>query len=117
MWPIVTLICNSLYGKSFKQGFTEGFTEYDYRSAYPTEQLQKRWQNPEYKPRTIEQHVGHVVEECGEVCQCIGKVMRFGLYNYHPTTRESNRDALLLELDDLECAISNLRTALGDDGK
>jgi NTP pyrophosphatase (non-canonical NTP hydrolase) len=71
---------------------------------------------PEYEPKTIEQKLGYVVEECGEVLAAIGKAQRWGLGSCNPELpipeREYNRDWVLRELEDLSGAILRLRTHL-----
>lgn len=47
-------------------------------------------------------------EECGEVVQIIGKIMRHGLDSYHPDSKRVNRDELAKECGDIECAIKIL---------
>lgn len=67
--------------------------------------------NPRYTPKTLEQKLGYLVEECGEVLQAVGKSQRWGLDSVNPELpvpvgeRETNRDWLLRELHDLQRAI------------
>lgn len=49
-----------------------------------------------------------VMEECGEVIQAIGKVMRHGYNSCHPTTYRENREILERELGDLAFAMDLL---------
>ena len=68
-----------------------------------------------YYPVTIEQKLGYVVEECGEVLAAIGKTQRWGLESFNPdpgASQETNREWILRELKDLESACSILREAL-----
>jgi NTP pyrophosphatase (non-canonical NTP hydrolase) len=71
---------------------------------------------PEYKPRTTNQKLGYLVEECGEVLAAVGKSQRWGLENFNPEIpvyqRETNRDWILRELADLNVAIDMLREDL-----
>lgn len=46
-----------------------------------------------------------LLEECGEVVQVCGKILRHGIWSYHPETREVNRDLLIKELGDVLAAI------------
>lgn len=46
-----------------------------------------------------------LAEECGEVIQIIGKILRHGLDSCHPVTRETNRSALLREITDVKAAM------------
>jgi len=69
-----------------------------------------------YYPKTIEQKLGYLVEECGEVQAAIGKTIRWGLDGYNPELpieeREINRDWILRELKDLEQAIKFVKEVL-----
>jgi len=60
--------------------------------------------------------LGHLVEECGEVCAAAGKTMRWGLESVNPELppeqQETNRAWLLRELDDLTLAVVRLRNHL-----
>jgi NTP pyrophosphatase (non-canonical NTP hydrolase) len=71
---------------------------------------------PQYKPRTTNQKLGYLVEECGEVLAAIGKAQRWGLENFNPEIpveqRETNRYWILRELADLDVAIDMLREDL-----
>lgn len=61
--------------------------------------------------------IAHLVEECGEVLMAAGKTQRFGLASFNPEVqpchRETNRDWLLREIEDLEGAIARVRQELG----
>ena len=48
-----------------------------------------------------------LIEECSEVIQALCKAERFGLDNYHPETKITNRDAVKNEISDLLLAIKN----------
>ena len=69
-----------------------------------------------YYPHTIEQKLGYVVEECGEVLAAIGKTQRWGLDSYNPEippeARELNRDWIKRELQDLKNAIAILEAVI-----
>lgn len=69
-----------------------------------------------YRPKTLNQKLGYLTEECGEVLAAVGKARRWGLASCNPEIafdkRETNRAWILRELDDLEEAIKLLRTAL-----
>ena len=60
--------------------------------------------------------IAHLVEECGEVLAAAGKTQRWGPDSYNPEIpeieRETNREWLLRELDDLEGAIGRARREL-----
>lgn len=67
-----------------------------------------------YYPTTIQQKLGYLVEECGEVMAAVGKTQRWGLESFDPTddaklnpdgTKETNRQWILRELNDLKNAI------------
>lgn len=47
--------------------------------------------------------LGLLVEECGEVAQCVGKAIRFGLGS--PQANATTRAALALEIGDLLAAV------------
>jgi NTP pyrophosphatase (non-canonical NTP hydrolase) len=68
-----------------------------------------------YYPRTIDQKLGYLVEECGEVMAAVGKTQRWGLGSYNPDIgpdSETNRDWILRELRDMEQACQIVRDAL-----
>lgn len=53
-------------------------------------------------------------EECGELIQVIGKILRHGYESFHPDFPEiSNRDLLRLEIIDV-CAIMDKMEDIGD---
>jgi NTP pyrophosphatase (non-canonical NTP hydrolase) len=72
-----------------------------------------------YKPKTTEQKLAYLVEECGEVLAAAGKSQRWGLDSYNPELptekRESNCCWLMRELQDLKRAISIVEESLHDD--
>ena len=49
-----------------------------------------------------------LMEECGEVIQMIGKIMRHGYGSKHPDGKYDNRRELEAELGDLLCALNML---------
>ena len=74
-----------------------------------------------YYPKTLEQKLGYVTEECGEVLSAIGKSRRWGLFSVDHTDKaiiksngekETNREWILRELQDLKVAISILEEDL-----
>lgn len=69
-----------------------------------------------YRPRTQEQKLGYLVEECGEVMAAVGKTIRWGLSSYNPEIpvkeRETNRQWILRELQDLKQAIKMAENAI-----
>jgi NTP pyrophosphatase (non-canonical NTP hydrolase) len=70
---------------------------------------------PEYQPVSIEQKLGYLVEECGEVLHAVGKTQRWGLESFNPefgASTETNRKWILREFTDLERACAIVRTAL-----
>lgn len=73
-----------------------------------------------YTPRTRDQKLGYLVEECGEVLAATGKSIRWGLASVNPellpANQETNRDWLLRELYDLERAIWLVREDLTENG-
>jgi len=48
-----------------------------------------------------------LIEECAEVQQTLCKIERFGLDNYHPITKVTNRNAIKTEISDLMIAVKN----------
>jgi NTP pyrophosphatase (non-canonical NTP hydrolase) len=62
-----------------------------------------------YKPETVEQKLGYLVEECGEVLSAVGKSIRWGLNSVNPEIpieeQETNSDWIKRELKDLKRAI------------
>lgn len=77
----------------------------------------------QYEPRTTKQHLGYLVEECGEVMAAAGKTLRWGLDSFNPDLpvyprRETNEEWLRRELEDLSGAIARMLMHLdGDRGK
>ena len=75
-----------------------------------------RTMKPEYEPKTLEQKLGYLVEECGEVLAAVGKTQRWGLYSVNPelppAQQETNSVWLQRELHDLERAIRIIREEL-----
>ncbi len=67
--------------------------------------------NPQYVPLTPEAVMGYLIEEAGEVQQVAGKILRWGL-NSRYDNGETNRQAILRELSDLELAVSIIREIL-----
>ena len=69
-----------------------------------------------YFPRTVEQKLGYLVEECGEVMAAVGKTQRWGLESYNPDLgpdSETNREWIMREIRDLERACQIVREAIG----
>ena len=70
----------------------------------------------EYKPKTLEQKFGYLVEECGETMAALGKTIRWGLDSYNPELpaeeREINKDWIIRELKDLKQAIKFIEDEL-----
>lgn len=52
-----------------------------------------------------------LAEECGELVQAIGKILRHGLYSVHPDTRVLNRTSLEREMGDVRAAMIMLCAA------
>lgn len=69
-----------------------------------------------YTPRTVDQKLGYLVEECGETMAAVGKTLRWGLYSYNPEIptedREFNKDWIKRELKDLRRAIRIVEKAI-----
>ena len=64
--------------------------------------------------------LGHVIEECGEVCQAAGKLLRWGPQSFNPEVpaedRETNIGWLRREMEGLKEAIGNLECVIDEDG-
>jgi NTP pyrophosphatase (non-canonical NTP hydrolase) len=71
---------------------------------------------PQYEPKTLEQKLGYLVEECGEVLHAVGKTLRWGLDSTNPELpvdqRETNAAWLLRELLDLKGAVERAEKEL-----
>ncbi len=71
---------------------------------------------PQYEPQTLEQKLGYLVEECGEVMAAVGKTIRWGLESFNPelppAQQETNRDWILREIQDLKGAIERVEKRL-----
>ena len=78
------------------------------------ESKSERWYR--FRPVTLQQKLGYLVEECGEVQAAVGKTFRWGLDGVNPNLpkkkQETNRSWVLRELEDLERAISEVRSVL-----
>mgnify|MGYP001591100569 CR=1 FL=1 len=72
--------------------------------------------NPRYEPQDVNQALGYLVEECGEVLAAVGKTQRWSLDSVNPELppdrQESNQKWLLRELADLSGAIARVREFL-----
>ena len=70
----------------------------------------------EYEPKTSDQRLGYLIEECGEVLAAVGKTIRWGPDSVNPelpdAEQETNRKWLTRELDDLGRAIELVRDSL-----
>lgn len=71
-----------------------------------------------YEPKTDEEKLGYLVEECGEVLQAVGKTLRWGPDSVNPelprSEQEENRAWVLRELKDLKRAIRYVQEMLDD---
>lgn len=66
---------------------------------------------PEYEPVTTREHIGYLVEECGEVLAAAGKTLRWGLHSVNPELAEpaeTNEEWLIRECADLAGAVVRL---------
>ena len=52
-----------------------------------------------------------LMEECAEVQQVVGKILRHGLLSHHPDGGPTNRALLERELGDLMCAVDMMVAA------
>lgn len=57
------------------------------------------------------ERLAYLAEECGEVIQIVGKILRHGYDSYNPydPNKESNKTLLETELNDILKAISRLK--------
>lgn len=46
-----------------------------------------------------------LAEECGELVQAIGKILRHGIFSYHPDTEVNNIHSLHKEMGDVRAAM------------
>lgn len=64
---------------------------------------------PQYVPKTKDQKIGYLIEECGEVQAALGKTVRWGMMSFNPELdvreREFNYEWISRELQDLKRAI------------
>lgn len=64
---------------------------------------------PQYKSKSVEQAIAHIVEECGELIAAYGKGKRWGWQSVNPELpkeqQETNQDWFIRELRDLERAV------------
>ncbi len=62
-----------------------------------------------YEPKTEQQKLGYLVEECGETLAAVGKSQRWGLESFNPEldnpSAEENHEWVLREIKDLKRAI------------
>lgn len=56
----------------------------------------------------IDRALVHLLEEMSEAGQAATKILRFGLDNFHPETKETNVEALRIELTDLMVMVTIL---------
>lgn len=70
--------------------------------------------NKKFLPTTVPGKVDHVAEECLEVALCVMKMQRFGPHSRWPDEpgQETNAEALLREIGDLEGTIARLKPDL-----
>lgn len=67
---------------------------------------------PEYEPKTREQFLGYLIEECGEVLHAAGKTLRWGDLSTNPElplhSRVTNLAWLRAEMSDLRGALDRM---------
>jgi len=73
----------------------------------------------QYEPQTIEQALGYLIEECGEVCAAAGKTLRWGPQSVNPELsreeQETNAECLWREMRDLSGAIARMRKFIANE--
>lgn len=77
--------------------------------------LQGGPKKPSYEPKSDQQKLAYLIEECGEVLAAAGKSLRWGLNSWNPEIpqpSELNRQWLSRELLDLEAAIKRVKEIL-----
>ena len=75
---------------------------------------------PEYVPKSLNQKLGWLIEEMGEVQAAVGKTLRWGFASTNPepgASKEMNGDWILRELNDAERAIQLAREAIKEEMK
>ena len=60
--------------------------------------------NFKYLPKTVEEAMAHMIEECAEVQKVLCKCLRFGIEDTNPHTNKTNKIELITEWNDLELA-------------
>jgi hypothetical protein len=72
--------------------------------------------DPAYLPKDPLGKLVRLGEECAEVQKEIDKILRFGLFSYHPGDpyKVRNRDRLIREIADLEYAIGAVNALLDE---
>jgi len=68
------------------------------------------------EPKTELECLGKLAEECGEVCQAIGKILRHGWTPEWNNIKYDNRRDLLKEMEDVEKAIQYMRDKIKEQG-
>lgn len=76
-------------------------TEARHRAAYPAPASEHFNQ---LRPDQLEA-LALLMEECAEVQQAIGKILRHGLYSHHPAGGPNNAEMLTTEVGDLHAAM------------
>ena len=70
----------------------------------------------DFQPKTFQAKMWHVIEECGEVCEALGKIGRFGPYSSNPLIPEAQREVNIVwakrEIKDLQAALENFMVEL-----
>ena len=73
----------------------------------------------QYEPHSTTEHLGYLIEECGEVLAAAGKSLRWGLDSSNPELpaeqRETNEAWLRREMVDLLGAMSRMQAHLDGD--
>ena len=55
-----------------------------------------------------------LLEECAELIHILCKVQRFGIDDFHPVTKEINRNRVIEEMADVEYRINQVKELLGE---
>ena len=78
------------------------FNDIEERPSLTTNKTQETTQHFNKLTEAETERLSILAEECGEVIQAVGKILRHGYDSCHPETGETNRQALERELGDLE---------------
>ena len=79
-----------------------------------TNSLWPTYKPAEYEPKTLEQKLYYLIEECSEVQKAACKILRFGGDSYAPKSAWNNWNLLRDELGDIQLAVRIIRDHIND---